>query len=307
MASASGQLVRRYNASGGRLGFSRPGWRRSSIGPIRTSWPKCALSWASKSHRRSIPSFCVWMRSPESRRWTAVSGCCRSLRTSRPEGAITPRGTAPHHCSPPWKLRSDGLPASVRTIACRRVPQVLGRDRGRRAARTRRSSIFHKAVRMKFGYLPPAWSAAHNARSRSKRRPGDRGSKIDDRPADHVSISLAAARLRTENVSACQRSRSPHARPAGRQRDHRGRPLDSAATAAVSVGASTEPVIRIRTPAANSFSIAPQRTEGALTVRGPANWTLPQNGLPHPAAAPAQARKRGRRCAYRSLTVIILR
>src|SRR6516165_8125581 len=57
--------------------------------------------------------------------------------------------------------------------------------------------------------------------------------------------------------------RQPHPH-AGRQRDHRGRPSDSAATAAVSVAASTEPVIRIRTPAANSISIAPQVTEGAV-------------------------------------------
>src|SRR4029453_1472247 len=44
---------------------------------------------------------------------------------------------------------------------------------------------------------------------------------------------------------------------AGRNGDHRGRPSASAATAALSVAASTVPVIRIRAPAANSISIAP--------------------------------------------------
>src|SRR5580704_16084183 len=56
--------------------------------------------------------------------------------------------------------------------------------------------------------------------------------------------------------------RKPHPH-AGRQRDHRGRPSASAATAAVKVTASTAPVIRIRTPAANSISIAPPLAEPA--------------------------------------------
>ena len=57
-------------------------------------------------------------------------------------------------------------------------------------------------------------------------------------------------------------SRKPHPH-AGRQRDHRGRPSASAVTAAVSVAASTAPVIRIRTPATNSISIAPPLAEPA--------------------------------------------
>src|SRR5260370_8034198 len=64
-------------------------------------------------------------------------------------------------------------------------------------------------------------------------------------------------------------SRKPHPH-AGRQRDHRGRPSASAATAAVSVAASTAPVIRIRTPATNSISIAPPLAEPAGA--GPASY-----------------------------------
>jgi len=48
----------------------------------------------------------------------------------------------------------------------------------------------------------------------------------------------------------------PHPYPA-RQRDHRGRPPDSAATAAVSVAGSTAPVIRICMPLQNAISIVP--------------------------------------------------
>src|SRR6267142_562288 len=48
----------------------------------------------------------------------------------------------------------------------------------------------------------------------------------------------------------------PHPHPA-RQRDHRARPPDSAATAAVSVAGSTAPVIRSCTPLANAISIVP--------------------------------------------------
>ncbi len=53
----------------------------------------------------------------------------------------------------------------------------------------------------------------------------------------------------------------PHA---GRQRGHRGRPSVSAVTTALSVAGSTALVIRIRTPAANSISIAPQFPEGVV-------------------------------------------
>ena len=50
--------------------------------------------------------------------------------------------------------------------------------------------------------------------------------------------------------------RNPHP-DGGRNGDHRGRPFASASTAALSVAASTVPVIRIRAPAANSISIDP--------------------------------------------------
>src|SRR5713226_8819551 len=68
-----------------------------------------------------------------------------------------------------------------------------------------------------------------------------------------------------------RRKALPHVRIAGRephphagwQRGHRCRPSASAATAAVSVAASTAPVIRIRTPATNSISIAPPLAEPA--------------------------------------------
>ena len=63
------------------------------------------------------------------------------------------------------------------------------------------------------------------------------------------------------HVGMAGREPYPHA---GRQRDHRGRPSASAATTALSVAASTAPVIRIRAPAANSISIAPQLLEGAV-------------------------------------------
>src|SRR6476659_5688278 len=52
--------------------------------------------------------------------------------------------------------------------------------------------------------------------------------------------------------------RNPHPY-GGRNGDHRSRPSASAATAAFSVAASTAPVIRIRTPTANSISIDPLR------------------------------------------------
>ncbi len=55
--------------------------------------------------------------------------------------------------------------------------------------------------------------------------------------------------------------RQPHSH-ADRQPNHRARPSDSAATSDISVAAPTEPVIRIRTPAADSISIAV--TEGAV-------------------------------------------
>src|SRR6266481_2370579 len=60
------------------------------------------------------------------------------------------------------------------------------------------------------------------------------------------------------HVGTASRKPPPHA---GRQRDHRGRPSTSAATAAVSVAASTAPVIRIRTLATNSISMAPPPAE----------------------------------------------
>ncbi len=77
------------NGSGGPSGSSRTGWRRSSSRQIETSWPKCAMSWAFTSRRRSTPSFYVWMRNPKSRRWTAVSRCCRCVQANRPEEAMT--------------------------------------------------------------------------------------------------------------------------------------------------------------------------------------------------------------------------
>lgn len=55
----------------------------------------------------------VWMRSPKSRRWTAVSRCCRCVPANRPEEVMTTRGTAPHRCSPPSTLRPDGSSASA--------------------------------------------------------------------------------------------------------------------------------------------------------------------------------------------------
>ena len=56
------------------------------------------------------------------------------------------------------------------------------------------------------------------------------------------------------HIGVAGRNPYPHARRNG---NHRGRPSASAATAAFSVAASTAPVIRMRTPAANSISIAP--------------------------------------------------
>src|ERR1700722_16767087 len=55
----------------------------------------------------------VWMRSPKSRRWTAVSRCCRCVPANRPEEAMTTRGTAPHRCSPPSTFPPDGSSASA--------------------------------------------------------------------------------------------------------------------------------------------------------------------------------------------------
>src|SRR5262249_28280390 len=67
------------------------------------------------------------------------------------------------------------------------------------------------------------------------------------------------------HVGVAGRDPHPHARGNG---DHRCRPANSAATAAFSVAASTEPVIRIRTPVASSISIAPPPagTSGAGTI-----------------------------------------
>src|SRR6202140_5288257 len=48
----------------------------------------------------------------------------------------------------------------------------------------------------------------------------------------------------------------PHPHP-GRQRDHRARPPDNAATAAVNVAGSTAPVIRSCTPLAKAISLVP--------------------------------------------------
>src|ERR1700746_1275191 len=56
-----------------------------------------------------------------------------------------------------------------------------------------------------------------------------------------------------------------------RHRDHRRRlPFASAFISAVTVGASTVPVIRIRTPVANSISITPalSATDGADAASG---------------------------------------
>src|SRR5437764_1379915 len=61
------------------------------------------------------------------------------------------------------------------------------------------------------------------------------------------------------HVGIAGREPYPHA---GRQRDHRGRPSVSDATTALSLAASTAPVIRIRAPAANS--IAPHVPEGPV-------------------------------------------
>src|SRR5215831_286572 len=63
------------------------------------------------------------------------------------------------------------------------------------------------------------------------------------------------------HVGIAGREPYPHA---GRQRDHRSRPSVSAAITAFSVAASTAPVIRTRTPAASSISIAPSVTEAAV-------------------------------------------
>src|SRR5262245_14308373 len=65
------------------------------------------------------------------------------------------------------------------------------------------------------------------------------------------------------HVGVAGRKPHPHAR---RKRDHRCRPSASAATAAFRVAASTVPVIRIRAPAANSISMAPQRPEDTLNA-----------------------------------------
>src|SRR6202161_3820524 len=62
------------------------------------------------------------------------------------------------------------------------------------------------------------------------------------------------------HIGVAGRNPHPHARCNG---DHRKRPSASAATAAFSVAASTEPVIRIPAPAANSISIAPPLLAGA--------------------------------------------
>lgn len=62
------------------------------------------------------------------------------------------------------------------------------------------------------------------------------------------------------HIGVAGRNPHPHARRNG---DHGRRPSASAATAAFSVAASTVPVIRIRTPAANSISIDPPLLAGA--------------------------------------------
>src|ERR1700684_1602580 len=62
------------------------------------------------------------------------------------------------------------------------------------------------------------------------------------------------------HIGVAGRNPHPHARRNG---DHRSRPSASAATAVFSVAVSTGPVIRIRTPAANSISIDPPPPAGA--------------------------------------------
>jgi hypothetical protein len=90
---------------------------------------------------------------------------------------------------------------------------------------------------------------------------------------DYFALLLEEAAVVVINV--CERYFAPHAITfkrlprrrrkqylhARRQRDHLGRPSLSAATAAVGVAAH---VIRIRAPAANSISIAPQVPEDAV-------------------------------------------
>ena len=67
---------------------------------------------------------------------------------------------------------------------------------------------------------------------------------------------------------------------------------------AVSVAASTAPVIRIRAPAANSISIAPRVPEGAVNgCRSDAMETPGKTAFVFLPPASAQARKRGRLCA----------
>ena len=70
---------------------------------------------------------------------------------------------------------------------------------------------------------------------------------------------LNPARRATESPSACRYTRSGSSR----------RPTGQRRTGAFRVAASTAPVIRIRAPAANSISIAPQAPEGAFL--GPFN------------------------------------
>jgi hypothetical protein len=68
--------------------------------------------------------------------------------------------------------------------------------------------------------------------------------------------------------------RNPHP-DGGQNGDHRERPSASAATAAFSVAASTAPVIRMRTPAANSISIAPAYfTEPGVAVLAAAGYNF---------------------------------
>src|SRR5581483_4307345 len=95
------------------------------------------------------------------------------------------------------------------------------------------------------------------------------------------------------HVGIAGREPYPHA---GRQRDHRGRPSVSAATTAVSVAASTAPVIRIQAPAANSISIAPQVSAGAVNGCRSGAMETAAKRTSSACRGSAQARKRGRLC-----------
>ena len=91
------------------------------------------------SRRRHTSSFCVW-KSLKSRRWTAVSRCCRCVPVSRLEGAMTTKGTASHRCSPPSTLRQDGSSANA-TDATKPPSSASSSTRSRPPYRANSTSI----------------------------------------------------------------------------------------------------------------------------------------------------------------------